>query len=360
MKKLGIGIFGAGTILDAYAPALAANEDRCSVRAVCVSSRDKSSERVHAKLGSGVAVLDRWDEMLARDDIDAVIINLPHNLHLPATLAAAQAKKHVLCEKVMARNIDECGRMLQACEDAGVTLVIGHDRRYFPEWKALRDLINTGKLGRILYFKLEHNQNVIFPKGSWVFRRDGIGGGAIMSCLTHQIDALRWMGGEVGTVASMSATLPERMEGECIGVIAARMASGALAHLSINWFTTSNRTDNGLWYELIHVCGTEGEAYFMSDRGAFFKVHDESDKRLFEYALEPTKKAFEKIEVGETRSPHTIMVTEWLKMLRGEPADIRTWGSDSMKTVEVAEAAYRSEASGCFVSLPIESRPWGK
>lgn len=353
MKKTGIGICGAGTILDAYAPALSANSEKCEVKAVCVSSKTKSASRIHEKLGDHVEIYDDWEKMFARDDIDAVIINLPHDLHLPATLAAARAGKHVLCEKVMARNVDECQQMIDACEKAGVSLIIGHDRRYFPEWKALKDIIDSGKLGRILFYKLEHNQNVIFPKGSWVYQADRLGGGAIMSCLTHQIDALRWFGGEIDTLACLTVTEPDRMEGECIGAILAQMERGPLATLSINWYTTSNRSKNGLWYEFIHVCGTDGEAYFMSDKGTFYKIFGPSDKALFEYALPETDDGFVKVEIEETKAPHTVLVTEWLKYLNGQPADIRTFGMDCIRTVEVAQAAYESRDNRRFVKLPL-------
>lgn len=351
MKKFGIGIFGAGSILDAYAPALLENSERCTVKAVCVTSAEKSGARIREKLGPDVAVCESWDEMLARDDIDAVIINLPHDLHLAATEAAAKAGKHVLCEKVMARSVEECQAMIDICKEMGVSLVIGHDRRYFPDWKALKDIIDSGALGQILFYKLEHNQNVIFPKNSWVFKSERLGGGAIMSCLTHQIDALRWFDGEFDTVACLSMTEPERMEGECIGSILAKMKSGALATLSINWYTTSNRSANGLWYEFIHVCGKDGEAYFMSDKGTYYKKFNESDKALFEYALPQTDEGFVKVETNETRPPHTVLVTEWLKYLAGEDADIRTFGTDCIGTVAVAKAAYESRETGRFVAL---------
>jgi len=354
MEKIRIGICGAGSILDAYAPALKANQNFCEVKAVAVSNLETNSARVREKLGDTVEIIEGWENLVSRPDIDAVIIALPHNLHLPATVGAAKNGKHVLCEKVMARSVDECQQMIDVCKEHNVSLVIGHDRRYYPAWKALKDIIASGKLGKILYYKLEHNQNVIFPKGSWVFKKDQLGGGAIMSCLTHQIDALRWFEGEFDKVACMSVTEPDRMEGECIGAITATMKSGALATLSINWHTTSNRTKNGLWYEFIHVCGVDGEAYFMTDRGTYYKIHDASDKALFEYALPETDTKFEKIELDETIAPHTFMVTEWLKFLRGEPADIRTFGEDCISTVEVAEASYLSRETDQFVHLPLK------
>ena len=359
MNKIRIGVLGSGTILDAHAPALMANNEFCEVVTIATKQDDeKSIKRIHNKLGKEVEIVDDYKQILERENIDAVDIILPHHLHKPAVVTAARAGKQILVEKVMARNIYECDDMIKACKDSGVSLVVGHDRRYYPEWAALKKIVDSGKLGDILFFKLEHNQNVIFPKNSWVYKKNSLGGGAIMSCLTHQIDALRWFGGEVATVAAMSKSVPERMEGECIGTITAKMKSDALAQLSINWYTTSNRTKNGLWYELIHICGTEGEAYFMTDKGAFYKIHDESDKRIFEYELGQTKKSFEKVEVDSSKTAHETMITEWIKHLRGEDADILTFGTDSRKTVEVAEAAYRSIEEQSFINLPIKPKPW--
>jgi predicted dehydrogenase len=234
----------------------------------------QSVERIHRLLGPDVTLYADYSELIEKADVEAVDIVLPHNLHMPATVAAAQAGMHVLTEKVMARNVYECDRMIEACNKGNVTLTVCHDRRYSEEWGSVKDIIASGRLGELLFFKLEHNQNVIFPEGAWVRYRDGIGGGAIMSCLTHQIDALRWFGGEVDSVNCMSKVMPERMQGECIGSVLARMASSAIAQLSINWWTTSNRSQNGLWYELIHVCGTEGEVYYMSGKGTYLKIFD--------------------------------------------------------------------------------------
>jgi predicted dehydrogenase len=108
---------------------------------------------------------------------------------------------------------------------------------------------------------------VVFPEGTWVRTRDGLGGGYIMSCLTHQIDALRWYAGEFDCVTCMTRVTPDRMEGESLGVILATLADGALAELSINWRTRSHVGENCLWYEMVHACGTRGEAYYMSNRG---------------------------------------------------------------------------------------------
>jgi predicted dehydrogenase len=263
----------------------------------------------------------------------------------------------VLVEKVMARNVWECDRMIEACDKAGVTLTVCHDRRYHPAWAALRDLAVGGTLGEIFFWYLDHNQNVLPPPGHWIRTIDGIGGGAIMSCLTHQIDALRWMGGEVASVNCMTKVIPERMEGEFLGLMNARMHSGALAELRINWWTDSRSGDNALWYEMIQVCGTKGEAYTMDNRGTFVRLHAGADKADVDRFGRESLNGYVPVP-HEPGSGHAPCIVEWVKMLRGEPCDIRTDGKTVRGTAEVAEAAYIADRERREVTLPIESGPW--
>jgi predicted dehydrogenase len=358
-EKVKVGVVGAGGILGAHGPALAAAGDRCVVTAVAEPDSSKH-ERARALLGEGVGIYADYNALLAEADVDAVDILLPHDLHMPATIAAARAGRHVLVEKVMARNIHECDRMVEACEKSGVTLTVCHDRRYDSHWIAMKKVVDSGLLGRIHFWKLDHNQDVN-PAGRlrWAASRDGIGGGAIMSCLTHQIDALRWYGGEVESVSCMTHVIPERMEGESIGVIAAKMKSGALAGLAINWVTRSNDGGpNGLWYEMVHVCGDKGEAYFMTHRGTFARLHDGTDIAARLEVEGPVQAgSFAKIRADD-RPGHVGCISEWLNMLMGRPHNVTTTGRDARGTVEVAEAAYISQETGRTVALPIKPTPW--
>lgn len=357
-EKAAIGILGGGGILGAHAPAFRKVADQCDIVAVAEPD-ERRWPRIRELAGEAVRIEKDYLDVIAIKEVNAVDILLPHFLHMPAAVAAAEAGKHVLTEKVMARNTYECDRMIEACEQAGVSLTVCHDRRYHGEWMALKEVADSGSLGEIFYWKLDHNQNVVFPEGAWVRTRDGIGGGAIMSCLTHQIDSLRWYGGEIESVTCMTKVLPERMEGEALGIIAAKMKSGALAQLSINWWTRSNAVGNGLWYEMVQVCGTKGEAYYMSGKGTFVLLHEETElSQPFVYEGVPTKDRFTEVKSGEWRG-HERCIGEWVKMLRGEDSAILTSGREVRGTVEVAEAAYRSAETGQAVTLPIEPRPWG-
>ena len=359
-----VGILGAGGILGAHAPSFVKLADRCAVVAVAEPDPDKH-DRIRQLLGPDVEIERDYRDVLARGDIHAVDILLPHDLHMPATVDAAEAGKHVLIEKVMARNVWECDRMIEACEKAAVSLTVCHDRRYHAHWKALKQIVDSGALGEIYFWRLDHTQNVVprtpnNPK-PWIATIDGLGGGAIMSCLTHQTDALRWYGGEAESVTCLTKVIPERMEGESIGVVVAQMTSGALAELTINWMTRCNAAQDGLWYEMVHVTGSRGEAYYMNNRGTFVLVYDREAPELpvgFESGSAPDASlAFRKLKV-EPEPGHGRCIREWVRLLRGEPNEISTDGRHVRGSVEMAEAAYCSVATGRVVSLPIEPRPW--
>lgn len=348
-----IGVLGGGSILAAHGPAFAKLAGQCVVVAIAEPDPGKASS-IRDLLGEHVRIEDDYRKIVSASDVDAVDILLPHHLHLPATMAAAAAGKPILLEKVMARSTAECDCMLESCRRAGVSLTVCHDRRYHPELMALKDIVASGVLGEIYYWRLDHNQNVVVPEGSWIRDVEKCGGGAVMSCLTHQIDTLRHCGGEVRKVSCMTKTIPQRMQGEAIGVIVAEMGSGALAHLSINWMTRSNNCPNGLWYEMVHVVGSRGEAYWMSEKGTFLMKYEKSDAQ-YEFVYDAGSR-----ESGFTRQPcgnwtgHERCLSEWVKHLRGENARISTFGEKVRGTIEVAEAAYRCVATGQVVSLPRE------
>jgi len=354
-----IGIIGGGGILGAHAPPYRMAADRCAVAAIAEPDGTKH-RRIRDLLGATPVIYPDYETLLREADVAAVDIILPHDLHLPATRAAARAGKHVLVEKVMARNIHECDEMIRACDDAGVTLTVCHDRRYAAQWMALKQVVDSGLLGDLHFWQLDHNQDVN-PRVAlpWAASWDRLGGGAIMLCLTHQIDALRWYGGEVASVSCMTKIVPSRMEGETMGVILARMASGALAELSINWETRQNDGGpNSLWYEMVRVVGSDGEAYLSAGRGVFARTRRPGRiAGVIETDGSENDRGYVRVRSGHWGG-HERCIGEWLDMLLGRPHAITTSGRDARRTVEVAEAAYRSEAGRREIALPIEPEPW--
>jgi predicted dehydrogenase len=120
-----------------------------SVEVVAIASRDQAvAERVARELNIPRAH-GSYEALLADPDVDAIYIPLPNHLHLEWTLAAAQAGKHVLCEKPLALTAADAQRMVDACEAGGVRLMEAFMYRLHPTWVAVRELVTSGRIGRL-------------------------------------------------------------------------------------------------------------------------------------------------------------------------------------------------------------------
>ncbi len=120
-------IIGIGNIAPIHAAAIRG----VSGDLVAVATRDEGRGRAFAAQHGG-AWYANYEDLLAQAHPDVVAICTPHDLHAPMTLAAARSGAHVLCEKPMARNVQECDAMIAACEEAGVTLGVAFQGRFEP------------------------------------------------------------------------------------------------------------------------------------------------------------------------------------------------------------------------------------
>ena len=197
--ELRLAIVGMGAAARQLLPAV---EKHPAVRLVAVCD-PVEAVRDAAAARHGVVALASIDEVLARADVDAVYIATPTDLHAAHVVAAANAGKHVLVEKPMATTLAEAERMIDAAERAGVVLTVGHSHSFDEPYRAMRELIAGGTLGRAL---LLHN----IYYSDWVYRPrrpDELdasrGGGVTFRQGAHQFDILRLLGG--GIVRSVRA-----------------------------------------------------------------------------------------------------------------------------------------------------------
>src|SRR5918995_1777774 len=185
------GIVGLGWVAaDFVAPAMVKSAG--SRLAACLgSSLDKGHvfaerfgvERVHADL-----------EALMHDPgVDAVYIALPNALHYEAVLAAARGKKHVLCEKPFAMSVAHARDMVTACRDAGVILRIAHQIRLDAAIGRAREIVSSGRLGRLIAFSLERASG-LGARTSW--RQDFSQSGVIFDVGVHLLDLAQWVSGQ--------------------------------------------------------------------------------------------------------------------------------------------------------------------
>jgi predicted dehydrogenase len=198
------------------------------------------------------------DGVLADASIDAVLLATPHSLHPAQVMACAAADKHVFCEKPLALRRADAVRMFDACRDAGVTLAVGHNRRFWPSMAALRDTVASGELGAILHIEghnsNENSQNVT---AGWRLSPDESPGGGLTGAGLHVLDAFVSL---LGPVRRVYAQLHSREQGPPpldTAMLAIDFLSGATGTLATVRATPV--------YWRVHVFGSHGSAEVLDE-----------------------------------------------------------------------------------------------
>ena len=187
------------------------------LKAVCARSADKV--QAFANQWGYESTETDWRRLLERDDIDAVDICVPNNLHKEIALAAAAAGKMILCEKPLAMNSQEGEEMCQAVEQAGVANIVWYNYRRVPAVSLAKRLIDEGKLGRIFHYRANFLQDWTIaddlPQGGealWRLDVAAAGSGVTGDLLAHCIDTALWLNGSIQDVSAMTETfIKERM-----------------------------------------------------------------------------------------------------------------------------------------------------
>lgn len=202
------GLIGAGDIARRrVAPALNALSD-CDLVAVSRNCRELT-ESFAAEFGIRKWFGD-WREMLADDKVDAIYIATPVYLHAEQTIAAAEAGKHVLCEKPMALNAAECDRMIAACNANNVRLGIAYYRRFYPVIARVREIIANGTIGKPVFAQMnafEYLPPTADESRNWFFEKQKSGGGPMIDFGCHRIEVLTDLFGEVTGIESIVANV---------------------------------------------------------------------------------------------------------------------------------------------------------
>ena len=191
-SELRIGVIGLGRAFSLMLPTFLADS---RVRLVAASDpREAARQQFAADFGAPVYA-DAAD--LVRDAaVQLVYIASPHQLHVQHTLLAAAAGRHVLVEKPMALALADCDAMIQACRAAGVQLVVGHCHSFDTPYLRARDLIASGKLGRVTMIQAQNYTDYLYRPRRPEELVTAEGGGAVFSQAAHQVDIVRLLAGQ--------------------------------------------------------------------------------------------------------------------------------------------------------------------
>lgn len=207
MKILRWGILGCAAIADrAVIPAIQASE---TGQLVGIASRDESKAKNKAEQFDIPKYYGSYEALLADPDIDAVYIPLPNHLHKQWTIAAAQAGKHILCEKPLALNAQEAQEMVDACKEAGVHLAEAFMYRHHPRIARVKEIIASGEIGELRAIRGSFTFDGAENKGDIRFVKEW-GGGSLFDIGCYPLSAARLiMGVEPEAVTVHALFSPE-------------------------------------------------------------------------------------------------------------------------------------------------------
>ncbi len=239
-----------------------------------------------------------WREMIADDNVQLFDNGGPNDAHAEPCIAAAQAGKHILCEKPLARTAEEAKTMLDAVQKTGVKHMVAFNYRFVPAIRQMRKLIESGALGRIYHFRAVYLQEWIMPHYNmpmiWRLTKDVAGSGALGDLGAHIIDLGRYLVGEVESVSAMTRTfIPERPWGDgTMGKVdvddafaaVVSFANGALGTVEATRFAAGRKNGN-----VIEINGEKGSLRFnlerMNELEAFWIDDEPKETRGFHQVL---------------------------------------------------------------------------
>ena len=328
-EKVRVGLVGCGVMGKSLATQL-----RTIEQAKLVAACDAFEEAVKAFASEfGIWVTTNLDELLVRNDIDAVLIVTPPHLHAEQTVAAAQARKHVFCEKPMALTVEDCDRMIAVCRENNVNLMIGQVLRYFPIHAKVKELVSSGELGRLIsitIYRLGGGFTGIWAK-DWR-KSKSLSGGLLMEVNTHELDYLHWVGGKVESVFAMGGNFLHRDYDypDCVFAIL-KFRNGALGMLHASQVSIAEDYGGRADCE-------KGSLLFPKLWGGELIVQTKDGHKVF------------KAEELSTENPVRRELREFVEsILERRPTTIT--GEDGRCAVALALAIYRSIETGKPISL---------
>lgn len=252
MRTVRYGIVGFGRFAErAIAPAIMSASHS---QLVALQKRSLAAAQESARALSIPLAFSSVDDLVGHPDIDAVFIVSANVCHYAETIAAARRGKHVLVEKPMAMNGPEAEEMMRACADHGVKLMVGHMVRLSPVVQRIRDLVQSGTLGRIHLARADFVYDARASQRTWLYDRSVAGGGPVFDIGVHCIDTLRFvLQDEIVSVESELEPRPTPTSTEASAQLLLRFDRGTIGSVYCSFVAPYRRS-------LIELVGTEGSA----------------------------------------------------------------------------------------------------
>ena len=369
-KPLNIGMIGYGFMGKAHTNAYATVgnffelEYEPVLKALCARNAEKA--QVFADNWGYESVETDWRALIARDDIDAVDICVPNNLHKEISIAAAEAGKMILCEKPIAMDVAEGKAMCEAVEKAGVENMVWYNYRRVPAVTFAKNIIDSGNLGRIFHYRANFLQDWTIsedlPQGGealWRLDADAAGSGVTGDLLAHCIDTAIWLNGGIKDVSAMTETfIKERVHQDTRQVqkVTIDDACSFLCHFDNGSLGLFESTRYARGHKALYTFEINGEHASIK-----WDLHDLHRLEYFDHRLEGPMRGWRSIHVSDGDHPymgnwwvpglnigyeHSFVhqVADFIKGLEsGVPAGPTF--RDALETQKICDAVLKSGAS---------------
>jgi predicted dehydrogenase len=334
--RLRLGMIGCGEIAvdNARAVANAGNAVLTAVMDVSAAVAEDMGKRHNVPFTTQAA------ELLAREDVEAVLISVPHFLHAPLAIQAAQARKHVIVEKPMANTRAEAEAMLAAARENGVQLSVMYAARYLPYVQLSKRILEQGQLGKLLGLNLMHylDKPISYWTGGrtgrvasdWRLTREKSGGGVLVFNLVHYLDLLRYLTGlDVAEAYSTYGTFDSPSQTEDTISITLRYTNGLVGNVT----GASCVRGASLASQQLRLWGTEGQL-IIGEPFQFYSLHQVEDYNPGEWHT------LSQWEFGAERREFVRAFAD--AVLRGTPPPAS--GDDALAIQSLTDAIYESQA----------------
>jgi myo-inositol 2-dehydrogenase / D-chiro-inositol 1-dehydrogenase len=343
--KVGVGLVGSGFIGGVHAETLSRSA-LASVRAV--ASRSAGRAAAFATRWGIPAWHTDYRELVARKDVDLVCVAAPNWLHRDIVVAAAEAGKHVVCEKPLARTLAEADEMITACRGAGVKLMYAEELCFAPKYVRAKELADEGALGEV--YLVRQSEQHFGPHSDWFWEPELAGGGVLMDMGCHGIEFVRWVHGkpqarsvsaEVGTFVHH-----ERTRADDHAIVTVRFEGRRVGLIEASWAKPGGIDDR------VEIVGSSGVTYADLLRGSSLTTFSDVG---YGYAAE---------KVPDTRGWTFTMFDElwnsgfpqemdhFVRCVTEDTVPDET-GEDGRAVLEIIYAAYRAARDG-RIELPLQ------
>ena len=244
MEKFKLGLVGCGKMMGTHVKAVN-DMDTIDIVAVCDIIPERA-EDVAAELHNTPKIYTDYTKMV--DDVDGVLIALPHDLHFECGMFFAYNKKHVLMEKPLCNSEEECVKLIKACDENGVTLMCAYPVRHWPGVVKIKEMIDSGKLGKVFQMSIWTEQrtgancNFLEIENQGWFMTNRIGGGQLFSHGCHYVDILLWFLGNPVEGAHFGTNVGTPwMLREGTSSLIMKFENGAVAYHGATWGAKGTR-----------------------------------------------------------------------------------------------------------------------